>query len=404
MNNYRYTAVNISGEFVKGVAKGVDADDAVLSLSRKGLYVLNVKGANRYVKMMDDKLAVWRITRRDVIEFSSNLAVMLRGGVPLLSAMEDIILTTAHESMKAVVIDVMSHVEMGIYFSAALEMHNDIFPDIMIKLVKVGEETGRLDQSLAEAATHLQKVEDLSSTVRRALIYPFFSLMTTGAAVVLWFAYVLPNIMNVLVTLKVEMPSLTRWLYNISLISGRYWYMAFVIPVLILIILRLMRLTPLTRRYLDLMKIKLPLIRILYCNKLLALFAEQLRLMISTGITIDRSFDIAADVIDNEVFKRAILDAKRDIMSGVKISEAMAMQKIFPHLFIRMVSIGEFSGNLDHQFGFLGEFYYKIVDDFSDKIGKVIEPILMIVLGSIMAIIVIGVMLPMYDIFTKMVS
>jgi type II secretory pathway component PulF len=104
----------------------------------------------------------------------------------------------------------------------------------------------------------------------------------------------------------------------------------------------------------------------------------------------------------NEVFKKAILESKKEIETGSKISDALSTQKIFPSLFIRMVAIGESSGNLDKQFNFLAEHYYKLVDDFSDKVGKMIEPILIITLGCIMGLMVAGVLLPMYDVFTKL--
>jgi len=162
-----------------------------------------------------------------------------------------------------------------------------------------------------------------------------------------------------------------------------------------------MKLKPNTKYYWDLAKIRLPLVRLLLYNRLLALLAGQLRLMIAAGITIDRSFDVAADVIGNEVFKRAIVNSKQDIMAGKKISDALGAQNMFPPLFIRMVSVGESSGNLYQQFGFLAEHYYKIVDDLSEKIGKVIEPILMIILGLMMGLMIAGVLLPMYDVFTK---
>jgi type II secretory pathway component PulF len=163
-----------------------------------------------------------------------------------------------------------------------------------------------------------------------------------------------------------------------------------------------MKLKPKTRYYLDYIKIKIPIIKLLIYNRLLALFSEQLRLLITAGITIDRSLDVAADVMGNEVFKKAILESKKEIETGSKISDALSAQKIFPSLLIRMVAIGESSGNLDKQFNFLAEHYYKLVDDFSDKVGKMIEPILIITLGCIMGLMVAGVLLPMYDVFTKL--
>ena len=404
MNSYLFKAVKLNGDVIKGITTGADAAAVQSNLTDKGLYVLSIKHSSRYLKIISDKLTIWRIKRKDVIEFSSSLAIMLHAGVPIMTALEDIISTMANQSMKNTLSDIKVNIEMGVKFSDALELYQNLFPDILIRLVRVGEETGRLDQSLAEVASHLQKLEDLASTVKRALIYPLFSLITTGAAVIFWLAYVLPKIMQVIIGMSVKMPLLTNALYEVSKITEKFWYMAITIPIIIMVSLSLMKLKASTNYYLDLLKINFPLVKILLYNKLLALFAEQLRLMISAGITIDRCLDVAADAMGNEVFKQAILNAEREILAGGKISDALGAQKIFPPMFIRMVSIGESSGNLDQQFGFLAEHYYKIVDEFSDKLGKMIEPLLMIILGLIMGIMIAGVMLPMYDIFSKIGS
>ncbi len=401
MNNYQYKAVDANGYVIKGIVEGLDESSIYKNLSNRGLYVIYVKDSSKLLKNIEEKLTTWRIKRKDVIEFSSNLAIMIRAGVPILAALEDIIATTTNPSMKVTLVDIRKNIEMGVKFSDALNLQKTVFPDILIRLARVGEETGRLDQSLSEVAGHLQKMDDLSATVKRALIYPFFSLITTGAAVIFWLAYVLPKIMQVIIGLGVKMPLLTKILYDVSLITEKYWYIFLIIPILIAIVIQLMKLKIYTKYYWDLAKINLPLVKILLNNRLLALLAEQLRLLISAGITIDRSFDVAADVMGNEVFKRAIINSKRDIMAGKKISDAMRAQNIFPPLFIRMVSIGESSGNLDQQFAFLSQHYYRIVDDISEKIGKMIEPILMIILGLMMGLMIAGVLLPMYDVFTK---
>jgi len=401
MNHYLYKAVDANGHLVKGIVEGLDSAAVRNNLTTKGLYVLSIRDSSKLVKSIQDKLSGWRIKRRDVIEISSNLSMMLRAGVPLIAALEDIINTMTNESMKLTLIDIRKNIELGVKFSDALNLHNMVFPDIVIRLARVGEETGRLDQSLSEVAAHLQKLEDLSATVKRALIYPLFSLITTGCALVFWLAYVLPKIMQVIIGLGVKMPLLTKALYEISKITERFWYMILIIPVLAAIIIQLLKVRTYTRYYVDLTKIKLPFLKLLIHNRLLALLAEQLRLLISAGITIDRAFDVAADVMGNEVFKRAILTVRRDIMAGGKISDSMAATHVFPPLFIRMVSIGEASGNLDQQFGFLANHYYKIVDDISEKIGKMIEPILMIILGLMMGLMIAGVLLPMYDIFSN---
>jgi type II secretory pathway component PulF len=402
MNSYSYKALDAKGDLIRGVLEADNTSSVHENLTTRGLYVLYVKESSVILKKITDRFITWRIQRKDIIEFSSNLSIMIRAGVPILTAIDDIIDTIDNEHLKATIGDIKKNIEMGARLSDAMELHKAVFPDILIRLVRVGEETGRLEESLAEVADHLQKLQDLASTVKRALIYPLFSLITTGAAVIFWLAYVLPKIMQVIRDLGVKMPLLTKILYELSKITEKYWYIFPIIPVLVFFVLQAMKLRPVTRYYLDYIKIKTPIIRLLTYNKLLALFSEQLRLLITAGITIDRSLEIAAEVMGNEVFKKAILDSKMNIVAGNRISDSLSAHSIFPPLFIRMVAIGESSGNLDKQFGFLATHYYKLVDDFSDKVGKMIEPILIITLGCLMGLMVAGVLLPMYDVFTKL--
>jgi type II secretory pathway component PulF len=402
MSNYSYKALDADGDIIKGMLEADDTSSVYDNLRTRGLFVVDVKKSSIFLKKISDKLLTWRIRRKDTIEFSSNLAIMIRAGVPILTALDDIIDTIDNQHLKSTIDDIKKNIEMGSRLSDALELHKAIFPDILVRLVRIGEETGRLEGSLAEVASHLQKLEDLAATVKRALIYPVFSLITTGIAVIFWLAYVLPKIMQVIRDLGVKMPLLTRILYELSKITEDYWYVLLVIPVLIIPVWHAMKLRSVSRYYLDYIKIKTPIIKHLVYNKLLALFCEQMRLLITAGITIDRSLDVAADVMGNEVFKRAILEAKMDIVAGNRISEALNARTIFPSLLIRMVAIGESSGNLDQQFNFLATHYYKLVDDFSDKIGKMIEPVLIIALGCVMGLMVAGVLLPMYDVFTKL--
>jgi len=402
MSNYSYKALDIRGSVVRGILEADNISSVHENLTARGLFVLHVKESSKILKKISDRFITLKIQRKDIIEFSSNLSIMIRAGVPILTALSDIIDTIDNAHLKSTIVDIKKNIEMGTRLSDALEFHKKVFPEILVRLVRVGEETGRLEESLSEVADHLQKLEDLAATVKRALIYPLFSLITTGAAVIFWLAYVLPKIMQVIRDLGVKMPLLTRLLYELSKFTEKYWYVLLIIPVFLLLVIQTMKLWPKSRYYWDYIKIKFPVVKLLIYNKLLALFSEQLRLLIIAGITIDRSFDVTADVMGNEVFKKAILDAKMDIVGGNKISEALSAQNIFPPLLIRMVAIGESSGNLDQQFSFLAEHYYKLVDDFSDKVGKMIEPVLIIALGAIMGLMVAGVLLPMYDVFTKL--
>lgn len=401
MNYYSYKAIDPDGAMVKGVAEGEDIASVYGDLSSKGLYIINVRKANTAIANFKKKLMSRKVKRRDVIEFANNLSVMLRAGVPLLTALGDINAAIEDKYLQTIIADIKRQTEMGMRFSDAVEFHKDVFPDVFVRLIKVGEETGRLEKSLSDVADHLQKMEDLAVAIKRALIYPTFAIVTTMGALIFWLAYVLPKIMNTLKEMGVRLPLITRILLHVSDFTKAYWYLIPLLPVAIFFVVQILKQKEITRYYLDLIKIKFPIVKLVVYNKLLALFSEQLRILIVAGLTIDRSFDIIADVMGNEVFKRAILLSKEGIYTGSRISDALSEHPVFPPLVIRMVDIGETSGNLDEQFAFLSEHYLKKLDDISQKMGKMIEPIVIAVVGVLFAVIIVGLMFPIYDLITQ---
>jgi type II secretory pathway component PulF len=401
VNYYSYKAIAANGDIVTGTVEADSAEAVDTILSARALYLLQVKKTGKFVTQLQTRYKARGIKRKDIIEFSSNLSVMIKGGVPILNALDDIVSTCANKYFRSIIAEVRQTIEMGSTFTDALRNHRAVFPDVMIRLVMVGEETGRFEESLANVAKHLQKVQDLTDTVKRAMVYPVFAIVTTGGALVFWLAYVLPKVMQVIVSLNVPMPLLTRILYAVSKFTEHYWYVLLLVPAAPFLIVQLMKLRPASRYQWDRIKINLPIVKLLVHNKLIAHFSEQMRILISAGIPIDRTLDVVAEVMGNAVFMKAILQVKEDIMAGSRISEALRLHPVFPPLVIRMVDVGETSGSLEEQFGFLAEQYFKKVDDVSDRLGKMIEPIVLMVIGAMLGLMIVGVLLPVYDIFSK---
>ncbi|MEN6616678.1 MAG: type II secretion system F family protein, partial [Syntrophorhabdus sp.] len=245
-----------------------------------------------------------------------------------------------------------------------------------------------------------QRMDDLSSMVKRALMYPVFALVTTGGALGFWVFYVLPKIMAVMRDMNVKLPLITRIILGISDFTKAYWYMLILVPVMLFVMLVIMKRKEQTRYLLDLVKLKVPILKLFVVNRIFAVFCEQMRILVISGITIDRSLVIAADAVGSEVFRRSLIKARDAIMTGSRISDAFRRGKFFHPLVVRMVDIGETSGNLDNQFNFLATFFYKKLADVTDKLGKMIEPILLVLVGCVFAIIILGLLLPIYDIVT----
>ena len=159
---------------------------------------------------------------------------------------------------------------------------------------------------------------------------------------------------------------------------------------------------PSVRFYVDMAKIRMPVMKHIVYNKLLALYSEQMRILSVAGITITRSMEIVARIIGNDVFKIAIESSLQDISAGSNISDAMKKHVVFPRMMTRMVFIGESSGSLDEQFGYLSEYYLKKLDDVAQRIGKMIEPIVIVIIGLMFVFMIVGLLMPIYDLVTKM--
>jgi len=399
---FHYRAISGDGAVIKGTIYAVDENAAQSAVETGGQVLISLRPMNAHAAALVRWYSSRQVKRKDIIEFSNNMSVMIRAGIPILTAISDITDTMENRYFRERLTTIRNDISMGMSFSGALGAHSDIFPDIFIRLSAVGEETGNLDGSLADAASHLQRVEDLASAIKRAMVYPAFALVSATGALVFWLVYVLPKILKIFVDMDIEIPAVTRLLMVMSEVTQRYWPMLLVVPASSFLLLRFLRRYPAAARAIDMAKLRTPILKLILSNKILGLFAEQMRILNKAGLTIDRSFELVAEVIGNVVYRNAIQRARESVMAGSTISEAMREQNIFPAMLLRMVHIGETSGTLDEQFAFLSEHYIRKLDDLSQRLGKMLEPVIIIFLGLMFAVIIIGLLLPIYELVSRM--
>lgn len=396
MSVFSYRAIDHEGVLKRGAIEADALNVAYDDLALQGLNVINITEASKFSSSLTKNFFGKKVKRRDIVEFANNLSVIMRAGIPLLDALDDISQSTENKHLKFALDDIRDRIRMGIGFSEALAFHKDVFPDILVRLVTVGEETGRLEQSVQEVSDHLQRMEELAAMMSRAFIYPVILLVLACGMMIFWFSYVLPAVVSLLKDLQVELPPVTRLLIALTDLLKVYWYVVPIVLIVLIISFQIFSRKESMRYHYDYLKLKLPLIKLFVKNRLLATLAEQLRILIISGITIDRSLSIVSVAVGSEVFKRALVKAKEEIMTGSRIAEAFKKHDVFPRLVIRMVDIGESSGSLDHQFEFLSNYYYKQLEDVTAKFGKIIEPALIVIVGIIYAIVLAAVFLPIY--------
>lgn len=397
---YSYTAVNNDGVLIKGALEGNDIETVRDTIASSGLYIITLRKLSYYNSYIRKLVLTRSVKRAEIIEFTKNLSVMLRAGIPILKALSDIADGLENRYFQQIINSMRRKIELGSSFSEAAACWN-VFPEIFVRLSIVGEETGNLEKSFSDVAIHLEKMEDLSSSIKRALIYPVFAIVSTGGALLFWLVYVLPKVMDIFKNMGLALPLPTRILLHMSDFCRNYWYMLLIAPVVLFLLIKLLRRKKKTLYYMDLLIISLPVVKNVTYNRLLALFSEQLRILTVAGITIDRSLEIIFAVINNEVFRNAIANIREEIALGSRISNAIGKQKVFPTIVTRMIDVGETSGNLDKQFAHLSDYYLKILDDVSQKIGKMVEPIVIGIIGFIFALIIMGLLLPIYDLVAK---
>jgi general secretion pathway protein F/type IV pilus assembly protein PilC len=395
---FTYKAIDNSGQVVTGSIEDIHIEQAYDNVSAFGFHVLKIQKCSSLSDIYLKKTRLWGIKTSDIIEFASNLSVMVKAGLPLVTSISDIAESLENKRFKERLLEINRYIDLGSGFSAALSNHRDIFPEIFINLVAIGEETGRLDASLSDIAVHLQRMEDLRNAIIRALIYPVFALVGTTGALLFWLMYVLPKMTGLFSAMDMELPAITRALIIASDFSRANWYIYIVIPVIVYAFFILLSRYERTKYYIDMAKLRLPILKLILYNKLLALFVEQMRILLSAGIAIDKSFDIMIKVVSNVVFKRALIQTKEDILLGSQMSESLKKHKgLFPNLVVRMISIGESTGRIEEQLNYLSEYFLNKLDDISEKIGKLIEPIVIVVIGLLFMVIIMGLMSPIYD-------
>ncbi len=401
MPTFSYTAVNDDGALVKGVLEAPDRTAAAQRVESGGLVVTDVRRSLSAMALARRVLFRKKVKRQDIIEFANTISFMLAAGVPITTSLSDIAESIEDKTFRNAVEETRKSIEQGSTFSEALSRQEALFPDILIRLAAVGEETGALDNSLRDVAEHLQRIESLVAAVKRALMYPLFALFTTGGALIFWLVFVLPQIMEAFTGMGITLPSTTRLLLYMSNATQRYWYMLLLIPVIAAIAFKLMTRSRRTRYYVDLALLHMPIFKLLNSNRLLALFTEQLRILTVAGITIDRSLRITAETIENEVFRTAIENIIELVTTGSSLSDAMRKQHIFPPLVIRLIDVGEKSGTIDTQLAFLAQKFHQVLDDVAEKLGKMIEPIIILVIGLMFLFIIVSLLMPVYDLVTN---
>ncbi|HID98147.1 MAG TPA: type II secretion system F family protein [Thermodesulfobacteriaceae bacterium] len=394
MTLFSYEAMDKSGSLVKEHGDFSSVEVLYNHLASRGLVLTRYRR-----KIIPPGFGVKKkITRLALAELLRNIALLIRGGVPVRQALEDMAGTHGDASVKAVIERITRRLDDGHLLSKAMEQESSFFPRITITLAGIGEETGNIDKSLNDAAEHLERIDEIISRTRRALIYPLFVLAAITGAMVFWMIYVLPQLLELFSNMGLhELPLATRILIGSQHIFSIWWP---VLPIIILaatVFYVLSKKNSRVKYAWDLMMTRMPVLGSVIKASQLAFFFEYLSVLTGAGINIVRSLELMEQSVTHQLLKKGVLRIQSDVMSGESISGAFARVDFFEPFVLRMLTVGEQTGNMPEQLSIVADHYMAVVNKMVENLSKTMEPVIMSVAGVLFAIIVMGLLAPIYD-------
>ena len=407
MNYFRYKLITANGEIASGVAKlpYQETMSAVNHLERDGsvtLYVKKLGRLTRWLFQLGDLRPQRRLSRTILAEILNNLALMLRSGMPLVTALEESSQTEEYPSVARDFARIIERIQGGASFSDAAGHYPHIFPQSVLHLVRMGENTGRLDNMLKDASEHLLRIQKIFSDTKQALLYPAFVMFAISGGMLFWFAYVVPKIVGLFKELDVALPRMTQVLIHLSELAQLY-YLHFIIGAAAAVVIAalLRKRSRGFRRALDALLLKLPIAQSIVAASNLAFISEYFAMLINAGIDILQSVGILKEAVGNEVYRDKLAEVRASLEVGEGISESFKQAVIFPNFVVRMIGVGEASGTLSEQLVYIADQYRNKLSILVATIGKSIEPLILMVAGTIFAVVIIGLFLPIYDLVSR---
>jgi len=395
--NFKYQAKTHEGEIIKGRIQAQSEKEAVKLLSNKKLFILEM-----YPEKAEMSFSIFqkKVSLKDKIIFTKELAMMTKGGLPLVDSLSALEEQAENEVFSKAIGAIATDVKGGTSLSKAMGKYPQIFSNLYISITASGEQSGKLDEVLLRLADQLQKDYDLNQRIKNATTYPLVVVIALIGIMILMLVFVVPKLKAIFSEMGVELPLITRILLGSSDFAIKYWYILVAVIGGLYFFAKFWAKTPDGSMALDKMKLKLPIFGNLLREIYIARFARTMATLISSGLPMLAIIETVQQVVGNKVYEKAFEEIGKDIESGVTLSTALRKHnhdKIFPSMIAQMTAMGEKSGKVDYVLFEVADFYDKEVAATTDNMATLIEPILILIIGGGVGAAIAAVILPMYS-------
>ena len=394
MSQYKYKAMARDGRVRLGSIDAANESELEQRLSKIGLDLIRAEVTAQRTSGFGQR----KIEKTDLINFCFHMEQLTKAGVPMLEGLKDLRDSVENPAFREVIASIVDEIEGGKTLSEALADYPTIFDTLFINLIRAGEASGELGKVLESLGATIKWQDELAKSTKKLLMSPLFIGIAVLGVTIFLMVYLVPKLVDFLTNMGQELPFYTRALIATSDFIVNYWYICLFTPIALFVVLKLAVTYNNKARYaFDEVKLKAWKIGPVLQKIILSRFANFFSMLYDAGIPIMRCLDIAEGIVDNEVVKAAIKQARGDINEGEPLSQAFQNTGLFPPLVVRMLRIGETTGALDKALLNISYFYDRDIKDSIDKVQAMIQPSMTVILGILLGWVMMAVLGPIYD-------
>ncbi|MCR8850132.1 type II secretion system F family protein [Rossellomorea sp. SC111] len=399
MGRYKYTGRDQKGKKT-GIITASSKKDALIQLKKQEVRVIDILEMPETLMTKDISIGN-PVKLQHLVIFLRQFATLLQAGVTVVDATHILSEQTESKALGKALKEIEDELRDGNPLSEAFSRHKKIFEPLLINMMKAGEASGSLDETLEGLATHYEKQHTTRQKIVSALAYPMVVGVIAIGVVIFLLAAVVPTFVNMLNDFGGELPAITQFVIASSEFMQKFWYIIILFFVFIAIILSMLRKDKRSKYYLDYAILRIPIFGKMLQKAVLARMTRTLSSLFSSSVPILQALAIVEKVVENEVVARVIGESRRSLEKGTSLTDPMKQHWAFPPLVTQMIAIGEETGSLDSMLAKVADFYEKEVESATDRLKSLIEPLMIVMLAGLVGTIVTSILVPMFEIFNS---
>ncbi len=397
MPKFSYIATDPHGKVVDGTVDMTDRSVVIAALIKQDLRPISVREGTKTNALSKSLFSSNKVKSDSLVMFTRQLSAMVGAGVPLLRALGSLEAHSESPALKKILADIIKDVEGGSPLADALEKHKGTFSDVYVNMVRAGEAAGILDDILKRLAMQQEKSASMRKKIKSAMTYPMVLVFITIGAFFGLMIFVIPQIGKIIKDMggeDAELPLLTNIMLGISSGIISYWYI--VLPIIGAIVYGILRYikTPAGKKRFHTLVLKLPGVGGIVKKVAVARFTRTFSALMGAGVAVLEALSVTSRAVGNSVYEEAIIDAAERVKNGKPLSEIIEDNPLFPAIVAQMLSVGEETGQTDTVLVKVADFYEEEVDVAIDGISSIIEPVMIVFMGSMVGVIAASVMMP----------